>query len=345
MGCITSNNNIINASTYDEFKEKILNNKYTYLKNCLNEYIDNSVNNQRFINQFCNNYENSSLKRLSEDDGIKSVYDIIELLCYVPLKEHYSGSHLEMEIIFKSFVIKFKKNMIKVSSAENELRTMFYRTSHMIKWNAFKSDSEPGKHHHQDHYIKLEFKTICAIIDIVNIECNLFTNKEWISRYFVNMINEFKIVKPHTKLLQKMNELISEKNKIYTNHVNETIYTITALNHGIQYVINRNKCRVNELNSCDNSDYNSVGNLLARGKDTADNEINQLKCSLHKHNKMLKVYTKKLECTTNLLNIICINSDEPNKSVIKEDEPIAYHVSPSENTNTYIPIAEAVLIN
>ncbi len=348
MGCGASNN-IVSGITS---KETIINNKYNYLKNCLDELIYNSGNKQRFVTQFCGRmyyYDDeyySGLKQMSENGGIKSVYDIIKLLCYVPLNDGYSGCHLEMETVFKSFVIKFKKNKIEVSSAENNLRTMFYKTSHYIIWSEFKSNSEPGKYRHQEHYLKLEFKTICAIIDIVNIECNLFTNEQWISRDFINMINDFKIVKPHSKLLQKINEWIINKNKTYKFKVYETNYTITSLETRIKELKRYKECRENELNNCYNLDYNSLGNVLARGKDTIDDDISRLEHILGNQENVLKMYKKILECTESLLKIIVINSDEygeTNKSVIKQEEPVASQVSSSENTD--IPIAEVVVIN
>lgn len=349
MGCGASNNIVSGIPS----EETIINNKYNYLKNCLDEYIYNSGKEKSFVNPFCGSenqydkYENSSLKRLIETGGIKSVYDIIELLCYLPFDEDYPRGYIEPTNVFMSYVIKFKKNSIG-SFAENTKTTMFYKTNHMIAWKTFKVVSNSYEYYHiedyyQQHYIKQTFKTICAIIDIVNIECNLFTNEEWISKDFINMVNNFKFVKPHTKLLQKINEWIINKNKYYKNKIDTTMKTIKALNQEFEDTMNREEIRKTSLNNSSNLDYSLIGNLIASENFTFDEEIKRIKYGLNKYEDVLKIRKKRLECTESLLKIIVINSDEPNKPVIKQEKPIASAVYDVENTD--IPMAEAVVIN
>jgi hypothetical protein len=353
MGCNLSNN-IVYVSNKDVFQEIILDNKYKYLKKCLYKYIDISGRNQRFINQFCGSmrrgdkYENSSLARLS-DTGVKSVYDIIELLCYVPLHEMYSGTHLEMQTIFRSYVIQFKKNKIQVHNKDLLIPISYYTTSFNIKWSEccfdkfdLRADSDDYDLY-QKHYVKLEFNTICAIIDIVNIECNLFKNEEWISRDFTNIINEFKFVKPHNKLLKKMNEWIYEKYEMYSDIISETTSNIRNLEGQIEDILYHKRLRENNLNSCDYLDYKSVGDLMSRGNDNTDDEIKKLRSKSYNYRNALQVHNKRFECTKKLLGII-VFKEEPvieEEPVIKEE--VAVQVSQSENTN--IPIADAVVVN
>lgn len=347
MGCIVGNNNI-NKST-DVFNEIFIVYKYNYLKNVLNHFINNSGYNERFINNLCEitayGDGESSLKRLSIT-GVKSVYDIIELLCYVPLREYYSESHLKMNHIFKSYTIKFKKNKIEVSYNNNANSSMFYKTSHDIKMNSYPTYiidlDTTNERRAQNYYIDLEFKTICSIIDIINIECNLFTNDDWISRDFINIINDFKFVKPHTKLLEKINEWINENKEKYSNLIDEKTYIINTLKEQIQDIKNYQELRRNELNKCFNSDYNIIGTMISSAKDTSDDEIKKINNIIMNHQNTMDMYKKILTFAEKLSNVMAIKTDK-NQLNIKQEEIVAIPITNDKNID--IPITEAVVIN
>lgn len=346
MGCVVSNNNIYNST--DVFNEIIIDNKYNYLKNVLNHYIYKSGYNERFINNFCDipAYRESSLTRLTITGGVKSLYDIIELLCYVPLREHYSERRVKMNRIFNSYTIKFKKNKIEVSSNNNANSSRFYKTSHNIKMDSYPTYiidlDTTNERRAQNYYIDLEFKTICSIIDIVNIECNLFTNDDWISRDFINIINDFKFVKPHTKLLEKINEWINESKKKDINLIDKKTCIIHTLEEQIQDIKNYQELRINELNKCVNSDYKIIGTMLSSAKDTSDDEIKKINNIIMNHQNTMAMYKKTLTFTEKLSNIMEIKSNK-NQLIIKQEEIVAIPITNDKNID--IPIIEAVVIN
>lgn len=180
----------------------VLENKYTYLRQLVYYFAEEFEIAKFKRNAFIN--MNEVLGRLMFE-GFQNIYDIIEFFCYLPSHET-EFDMVKVQTIFAGYTLYYKKNQIKVHPPEEGACggvrgwKRKYKTSYDIHFKK-KSSRKSAVEYYQSRI----FYNICVLIDIVNIECCLSENTfEWEKKEFLQVIEEYKSVKPHEQIIRTM---------------------------------------------------------------------------------------------------------------------------------------------
>ena len=184
----------------EEKRQKRLANRYKYLENTFTYYLlRTSVKAYKSKHAYCGYYDYQGIVN-AERSGwkIQTMDELLKMLIFIPFCREY---HKTFRHYMNSSEIRYKENSIKV-------RGNRYSTYDKLSWN---DDCWQNGYlfRNEERFFSIPFQTACALIDIMNLEYHLFTNEEWISTDFENILSSFSTVNIPKPLLNLLISWIS----------------------------------------------------------------------------------------------------------------------------------------
>lgn len=183
-------------------KEKRLFNRYEYLKCTFDHYLlSTSKNIVKLSHSHAGSYDYDGIKMLCKSGRkFKTIADLITLLSYVP--KNCVG--VNFRPLFQDYVIQFKRGMMKVQHARKVRCKNKYSTNYMLLWNDYYWQNHFFYSLDEENLIAIPFMTTCSILEIMNLEYNLFVDEDWQSQDFQSFLKDCESINIPIALLNKL---------------------------------------------------------------------------------------------------------------------------------------------
>lgn len=171
--------------------EETIFNRYEYLKCTFDHYVlRTSKNKVKLLHTYVENqYDYNGIQMLCEKGAkLKTIGDLIQLLCYVP--EQYPCLCYPISNIFQDYEIKHKEGMMKVRHKHKWNHKNKYSTYNKLLWHDYAWQNHFFYKPDEKSFFEIPFMTTCAILEIMNLEYNSFSNKDWKRQDFESFLED-----------------------------------------------------------------------------------------------------------------------------------------------------------